>query len=49
MYYLLSTIKKVKKDSNLSPYPYSNFYIYYLRIYMINLRFNFYESLQDQC
>ena len=29
--------------------PYSNFYINYLRIYMINLRFNFYESLQDQC
>ena len=45
MYYLLHTIKMVKKDSN----PYSNFYIYYLRIYMINLRFNFYESLQDQC
>ena len=45
MYYLLPTIKKVKKDSN----PYLNFYIYYLRIYMINLRFSFYESLQDQC
>ena len=41
MYYLLPTIKKVKKDS----YLYSNFYIYYLRIYMINLRFSFYESL----
>ena len=49
MYYLLSTIKKVKKDLNPYSYPYSNFYIYYLRIYMINLRFNFYESLQDQC
>ena len=45
MYYLLPTIKKVKKDSN----PYSNFYIYYLKIYMITLRFSFYEPLQDQC
>ena len=45
MYYLLPTIKKEKKDSN----PYSNFYIYYLRIYMIKLMFSFYESLQNQC
>ena len=47
MYYLLPTIKKVKKRFVSDSY--SNFYIYYLRIYMINLRFSFYESLQDQC
>jgi hypothetical protein len=27
----------------------SEFYIYHLRRYMINLRFIFYESLQAQC
>ena len=30
MHYLLTTIKKMKKHLN----PYSNFYIYYLRIYI---------------
>ena len=49
MYYLLPTIKKVKKRFESVSDPYSNFYIYYLRIYMIHLRFSFYESLQDQC
>jgi hypothetical protein len=28
---------------------YSIFYISYLRIYMINLRFSFYEYLQGHC
>lgn len=39
MHYLLPTIKK-GKHLNLSD-PYSNFYIYYLRIYTINLKFSF--------
>jgi hypothetical protein len=37
-----------KKGKKLSE-SVSEFYIYHLRRYMINLKFTFYESLQAQC
>jgi hypothetical protein len=42
-YYLLLTTKNMKMFVSISEYV-SNFYIYHIRIYMINLRFIFYES-----
>jgi hypothetical protein len=48
MYYLLPTTKKDEKTFESVSDPYSNFYIYHLIIYMINLTFSFYESLQGQ-
>ena len=41
MHYLLPTTKKSEKNTE--------FYIYHLRKYRMNLRFTFYESLQAQC
>ena len=40
MHYLLPTTKKSEKNTE--------FYIYHLRKYRMNLRFTFYESLQAQ-
>jgi hypothetical protein len=47
-YYLLPTTKKLKKLSNLFLNLYRILYLS-LRKYMMNLRINFYESLQAQC
>jgi len=49
MHYLLPTTKKKWKKYRICFRIHTEFYIYHLRKYRMNLRFTFYESLQAQC